>query len=110
MDDETRSAAHRAPMAASGPPCEEPLAALVPLPEPTPGGRGLRSRATAGAAALSATALLVLSFGPSALALSPSDPETGDASQGDRVWAAPLSAGSALLAAPPRSEDEDTES
>ena len=33
-----------------------------------------RSRATAGASALGATALLVLSFGPSALALSPTTP------------------------------------
>lgn len=33
-----------------------------------------RSRATAGASALGAAALLVLSFGPSALALTPSAP------------------------------------
>ena len=33
-----------------------------------------RSRATAGASALGAAALLVLSFGPSALALSPTTP------------------------------------
>lgn len=33
-----------------------------------------RSRATAGASALGAAALLVLSFGPSALALSPATP------------------------------------
>src|SRR5699024_5835290 len=58
-----------------------PPSASGPTSTPDAGGRRMdedtpsrRSRATAGASALGATALLVLSFGPSALALSPASP------------------------------------
>ncbi|MDN5822283.1 MAG: hypothetical protein L0H74_04415 [Brachybacterium sp.] len=61
-----------------------------------------RSRATAGASALGATALLVLSFGPSALAVTPS-PQTAPTVR------AAISAPAPVTAAPemPRRTDED---
>lgn len=58
---------------------------------------GLRDRATAGAASLGAAALLVLSFGPAALALSPSG-TTSVPPQG-RSWIAPLEVGTVTAAA-----------
>ena len=62
-----------------------------------------RERATAGASALGSAALLVLSFGPSALALSPSSP----APQSARVAVSTPAPGSATSAAGQRPDGED---
>lgn len=82
----------------------------VRLPRPTStlpadssahSSHGLRDRATAGAASLGAAALLVLSFGPAALALSPSG-TTSVPPQG-RSWIAPLEVGTATTSTAPES-------
>ncbi|WP_193104154.1 hypothetical protein [Brachybacterium sp. FME24] len=74
--------------------------------EPVAEHRGLRERTTAGAATLGASALLVLSFGPAALALSPSDLETAAAE--DKAWISPLDGASPVAVTPPRSEEESS--
>ncbi|GAA1488613.1 hypothetical protein [Brachybacterium sacelli] len=89
-DDAAQRAQHSSALAPS---------AVAPVEE-----RGLRDRATAGAAALGAAALLVMSFGPAALAVSPSG--TAEPSH-DRVWVSPLEGGDTEVTAPPRTEDED---
>ena len=102
MDDETGTASR--PSTAT----EVAVCAGVPsTPAPAPDlhsvPRGLAGRATAGAAALGATALLVLSFGPAALALTPSSTA---AAASARVSASPVESGTAAMSAPPRSQDE----
>ncbi|MFC7466306.1 hypothetical protein [Brachybacterium sp. GCM10030252] len=114
MEDESRSA-HRPRPSSHIPGAEE----CAGLPEGTfseagsaAAHRGLRDRATAGAAALGATAMLVLSFGPAALALSPSAPTTGatgSTGHGDRASVASPTPGSAAAPAPPRSQEDDEE-
>ncbi|MGP9842760.1 hypothetical protein [Brachybacterium sp. 107] len=61
---------------------------MVPAEASAHPPHGLRDRATAGAASLGAAALLVLSFGPTALALTPSGAPSVPP-QG-RNWIAPL--------------------
>ncbi|MEE1618901.1 hypothetical protein [Brachybacterium sp. J153] len=69
--------------------------------------RSLRGRATASVAALGAATLLVLSFGPAALALSPTASAAGSSGVADAVWTTPLTGQTPILALPPRSAEED---
>lgn len=91
MDDERRGA-HRPPTepSASDRASDEfettPRREIVPQPAPR-----LGRRATAGAAALGASALLVLTFGPAALALDPSPTSTRTGE--DSMWSLPLESG-----------------
>ncbi|APX34396.1 hypothetical protein BH708_18680 [Brachybacterium sp. P6-10-X1] len=101
MDDETGRASRPSTAATEVAVCAELPSALAPTPELLSGSRGLAGRATAGAAALGATALLVLSFGPAALALSPSSTA---APAPARVSASPAVSPTAAMSMPPRSE------
>ncbi|MEE1651769.1 hypothetical protein V1260_13355 [Brachybacterium sp. J144] len=69
--------------------------------------RSLRGRATASVAALGAATLLVLSFGPSALALSPTPSAAGSADAAGAVWTTPLTGQTPILGLPPRSAEDD---
>ena len=81
-------------------------APVLPAAHPTPLVHGLRDRATAGAASLGAAALLVLSFGPAALALAPSG--TTSAQPQGRSWIAPLDAETATATVAPESRSGQT--
>ncbi|MDN5687826.1 MAG: hypothetical protein L0G94_14310 [Brachybacterium sp.] len=105
MDDETGTASQPSTTTTEVAVCAVVPSALAPAPDLHSVPRGLAGRATAGAAALGATALLVLSFGPAALALSPS---ATTAAASARVSASPVESGTATMSAPPRSEDEDS--
>lgn len=103
MDDEIGTASRPSTAATEVALCAGVPSALSSTSEFLSEPRGLAGRATAGAAALGATALLVLSFGPAALALSPSSTA---APAPARVSASPVDSGTAAMSAPPRSEDE----
>ncbi|GAA1484428.1 hypothetical protein [Brachybacterium fresconis] len=106
MDDETGTASRPSTPTAEVAVCTELPSTLAPAHDLHSVPRGLAGRATAGAAALGATALLVLSFGPAALALSPS---ATTAPSSARVSASPAESGTATISAPPRSEDEESD-
>ncbi|GAA1315064.1 hypothetical protein [Brachybacterium tyrofermentans] len=115
MDDEPRrghllSTAPTAPGASAGraevvlrSPSRTPM---LPAAQSIPLVHGLRDRATAGAASLGAAALLVLSFGPAALALAPSG--TTSAQPQGRSWIAPLDAETTTAPAVPESRSGQT--
>ncbi|WP_114855217.1 hypothetical protein [Brachybacterium sp. YJGR34] len=62
-----------------------------------------RRRTTTGVAALGAAAMLVLSFGPAALALTPS--AEAAPGQGEQAWEAPLEAGTGSVSTTPRADE-----
>ena len=103
MDDETDAAPRPSTEPDAAADCAQLPSTFNPSSQFPAEGRGLRDRATAGAAALGATALLVLSFGPAALALSPSG--TAAPPHG-RVSVSPLEGGAPQAPAAPRTEDE----
>lgn len=103
MDDERRGA-HRPPTEPSTSDRDSRAFETTSRREivPQPASR-LGRRATAGAAALGASALLVLTFGPAALALDPSPPGTRTGE--DSMWSLPLEIGPAI--GPEGSTDAD---